>query len=277
MAQKRKCFPDGVSEAEKRYMAGIDTDNAAENDRETSVLREDGAGLETRTAVDHSGHRHRLRQRFIDEKGFESFQDHELLELLLYYGRLRGDTNGTAHELINTFGSLLKVFEADPDQLRKVSGVGEETAVLISMVLPLTRAYNRMSMRDPKRISNRTDAQLFCKSLSQGARMESFYVICLDAGCRLLGSKKISEGSLSEVSAYPRKVVSAALDLNAHSVILSHNHPGGTAGPSAEDISTTKQLQKLLGAMGILVLDHIIVAGGSTYSMAQNGDIVYGK
>ncbi|MDO5435356.1 MAG: DNA repair protein RadC [Clostridia bacterium] len=277
MAQKKNGFPDSVSEAEKRYMESIDTDDAAEKGTESDVLREEEAHFETPAAVDHSGHRHRLRQRFIDENGFDSFQDHELLELLLYYGRLRGDTNGTAHELINTFGSLLKVFEAHPDQLRKVSGVGEETAVLISMVLPLTKAYNRMSMRDPKRISNRADAQLFCRSLSQGARMESFYVICLDAGCRLLGTKKISEGSLSEVSAYPRKVVSAALDLNAHSVILSHNHPGGTAGPSAEDISTTKQLQKLLGALGILVLDHIIVAGSSAYSMAQNGDIVYSR
>jgi DNA repair protein RadC len=100
-------------------------------------------------------------------------------------------------------------------------------------------------------------------------------VIALNAKCNVLGRRKISTGSLSEVSAYPRLVLETALNYNAHSVLLCHNHPGGTCAPSPEDISSTLQLQRLLNGVGILVLDHIIVAGTNTYSMIQHGDIDY--
>ena len=89
------------------------------------------------------------------------------------------------------------------------------------------------------------------------------------------GYQQISEGSLSEVSAYPRRVAEVALNLNAHSVLLCHNHPGGTSSPSPEDITSTLQLQRLLKGIGITLLDHIIVAGNATYSMVQHGDISY--
>ncbi len=100
-------------------------------------------------------------------------------------------------------------------------------------------------------------------------------MIALNAKCNVLGARKISTGSLSEVSAYPRLVMETALNYNAHSVLLSHNHPGGTCAPSPEDISSTVQLQRLLNGVGILVLDHIIVAGDRTYSMIQHNDIDY--
>ena len=105
--------------------------------------------------------------------------------------------------------------------------------------------------------------------------VENYYVIALNAKCNVLGQRRISMGSLSEVSAYPRLVMETALNYNAHSVLLSHNHPGGTCAPSPEDIAATKQLQRLLNGVGILVLDHIIVAGDRTYSMIQHGDIDY--
>ena len=100
-------------------------------------------------------------------------------------------------------------------------------------------------------------------------------MIALNAQCNVLGRRRISEGSLSEVSAYPRLVMETALNYNAHSVLLCHNHPGGTCAPSQEDIASTLQLQRLLNGVGILVLDHIIVAGSVTYSMIEHGDIDY--
>ena len=81
------------------------------------------------------------------------------------------------------------------------------------------------------------------------------------------------EGSLSEVNAYPRTVVEAALNYNAHSVILCHNHPGGSAQPSQADIDTTLILQELLSALGVTLLDHMVVAGDEAYSMMQHGDL----
>ena len=220
----------------------------------------------------HEGHREKLRQRFILENGFEHFEDHQILELLLFYANPRQDTNPTAHALLNEFGSLKGVLEARPEMLMSVPNVGEKAATLISM---LTRVWNRCAMTVPDRIGNSREAEKYCLSILAGHRSERFYVISLNAKCAVLGRRKISEGSLSEVSAYPRMVMETALNYNAHSVLLCHNHPGGTCAPSPEDISSTVQLQRLLNGVGILVLDHIIVANNQTYSMIQHGDIDY--
>lgn len=223
----------------------------------------------------HEGHREKMRDRFIRDKGFENFEDHQILELLLFYANVRGDTNPLAHKLLETFGSLKGVLEARPEQLMSVKGIGKQAATLISMVVPLTRIWHRCAMEIPDRIGNSREAENYCLSILAGERTERFYVVSLNAKCNVLGRRKISEGSLSEVSAYPRMVMETALNYNAHSVLLCHNHPGGTCAPSPEDISSTIQLQRLLNGVGILVLDHIIVAGDRTYSMIQHGDIDY--
>ena len=223
----------------------------------------------------HEGHRDKLRQRFIRENGFEHFEDHQILELLLFYANPRSDTNPIAHALLDTFGSLKGVLEARPEMLMNVNGIGDRAATLISMVVPLTRVWNRCAMEVPERIGNSREAEKYCLSILAGCRNERFYVVALNAKCAVLGRRKISDGSLSEVSAYPRIVMETALNYNAHSVLLCHNHPGGTCAPSAEDIASTLQLQRLLNGVGILLLDHIIVANDSTYSMIQHGDIDY--
>ena len=231
--------------------------------------------MATKTDNPHEGHREKLRSRFIRENGFESFEDHQILELLLFYANPRCDTNPIAHALLDEFGSLKGVLEARPEMLMKVRGMGESAATLISMVVPLTRVWNRCAMTVPDYISNSRDAEKYCLSILAGERTERFYVISLNAKCAVLGKRKISDGSLSEVSAYPRIVMETALNYNAHSVLLCHNHPGGTCAPSPEDIASTVQLQRLLNGVGILVLDHIIVANDTSYSMIQHGDIDY--
>lgn len=224
----------------------------------------------------HTGHRERLREQYF-RQGLESFSDVQVLELLLFYVFRRGDTNEIAHRLLENFGSLKGVFTARPEQLSKVEGMGKESAILVSMIRAMFCRYQQCEAMDLERqkIANRETAQKYCVSLLAGQRSEQFRVICLDAQCKVLGNRKITDGSLSEVAAYPRVVVETALNYNAHSVILCHNHPGGTAAPSPEDISSTLQLQKLLGGLGIMVLDHIIVAGMTPYSMVQHGDMDY--
>ena len=223
----------------------------------------------------HEGHREKLRNRFIQDKGFENFEDHQILELLLFYARARVDTNPLAHELLDRFGSLKGVLEARPEQLMQVKGMNTTRASLISLMVPMARVWRRCWMEIPDRIGNSREAESYCLSILAGERTERFYVVSLNAQCKVLGRRTISEGSLSEVSAYPRMVMETALNYNAHSVLLCHNHPGGTCAPSPEDITSTIQLQQLLNGVGILVLDHIIVANDKTYSMIQHGDIDY--
>ena len=127
----------------------------------------------------HEGHREKLRQRFIHENGFENFEDHQILELLLFYANARKDTNPIAHALLDEFGSLKGVLEARPEMLMRVPDVGERAAALISMVVPLTRVWNRCAMASPDRIGNSREAEKYCLSLLAGNRSERFYVISL--------------------------------------------------------------------------------------------------
>ena len=201
-----------------------------------------------------------LQTLFLKEKSFEGYDDNAVLECLLTTAGVRNDIPTMIANLRNEFGSFKGILEARPLQLMKVPGVSKKTATLISMIVPLARVWERTAMQDSERIGNSREAEAFCKSLLMGERIEKFYVVALNAKCKVLGVKKISDGSLSEVSAYPRRVAEAALTLNAHSVLLTHLHPGGTCAPSPEDISSTLQLQRLLKSLGILLLDHVIVS-----------------
>ena len=217
----------------------------------------------------------KLRERLEAEHGFEHFDDTDTLTAIIGLVNQTEKAPKIAEALLDAFGSIKGVLEARPEQLRGVNGVGGKTAFLLSAVVPLVRVWNREAMNIPERIGNSREAESYCKSLLVGRRTEAFYVVALNAKCNIIGKRKISDGSLSECSAYPRIVMETALNYNAHSVLLCHNHPGGTCAPSPEDIASTLQLQRLLNGVGILVLDHIIVANDLTYCMIQHGDIDY--
>ena len=216
-----------------------------------------------------------LQTILLKEKSFEHYSDTAVLELLFSTAGVRGDIESIINTLFDSFGSFRGVLEARPEQLMKLPGVTKKVATLVSMIAPLARLWERTCMDDAEHISNTREAEAFCKSLLMGERLEKFYVVCLNARCKVLGYRKISDGSLSEVSCYPRVVLETALNYNAHSVLCTHCHPGGTCAPSVEDINSTIQLQKLLNGVGILLLDHIIVANDKTYSMVQHCDISY--
>ncbi len=217
----------------------------------------------------------RLRERLLSERSLEAFDDVEILSTVLSYAIGTKDTSGLVKRLLDSFGSLKAVLEARPEQLLKVDGMNRTRASLLSLMIPMARVWQRCASEVPDHISNTREAENYCKSLLIGERVENFYVIALSAKCDVLGKRRISSGTLAECSAYPRLVMETALNYNAHSVLLSHNHPGGTCAASPEDVASTLQLQRLLNGVGILVLDHIIVANDKTYSMIQHGDIDY--
>lgn len=220
----------------------------------------------------HTGHRERMRNRFMVE-GLDSFADHEVLELLLYAAHTQCDTNAMAHALINTFGSLRGVLEASPEALMQVRGIGSQAAALIGMMVPMFRRYQMtLAMEQPFLFRAEMAAQ-YCRGLLSGLRDEHLYLLCMSASGKLTGQHLLAKGNPGEVWAYPRKMVEAALHANAQHVILCHNHPGGSATPSAQDVEVTKHLAKMLRTMGIQLQDHIVVGDGETYSMAVRGDL----
>lgn len=235
---------------------------------QTSFIQIEAPRDERRTAL-------RLRERLMRDRDFGGFEDSEILTTILSYANGTKNPERLTEKLLDAFGSLKGILEARPEQLLTVDGMNATRAGLISMLVPMARVWHRCATEEPERVGNSREAENYCLRLLTGERIENFYVIAVNAKCNVLGRRKISTGSLSEVSAYPRLVMETALNYNAHSVLLSHNHPGGTCAPSAEDIQSTHQLQRLLQGVGILVLDHIIVAGDRTYSMIQHGDITY--
>lgn len=219
----------------------------------------------------HEGHRQRLRERFRRE-GLDNFQPHEVLELLLFYARARGDVNPLAHALLDTFGSLRGVLEAPVEQLMAVPGVGGETATLIAAMVPMFRRYELCICEERERLRNCAEVKEYCRALLTGLRKERFYVLSVSTQMRVIGQRMVAEGSLSEVPAYPRQVVETALNHNAYGVILCHNHPGGDVRPSKGDIDVTCNLEMVLSRLGIALIDHIIISDGQVYSMMEHKD-----
>ncbi len=219
----------------------------------------------------HRGHRERLRTRFLED-GLDSFEDHQVLELLLFHVIARGDTNPIAHRLMDRFGGLSAVLEADPKDVASVEGVGTRAAAFLSLIPQITRRYfhDRIRRDDPQLVTSEAVSD-YVAPLMAGRPEEVFYVLCLDSQCRVLYPALIGEGTVKEAHVEPRHVVEAALRHRAASVVLAHNHPGGAARPSNADHRLTGLLVQTLGAIGIPVLDHVIVAGEHSYSFAREG------
>ena len=216
----------------------------------------------------HVGHRERIRQRF-REQGLTGFAEHEVLELLLTFAIARKDVNPLAHELIAQFGSLSAVLEADESELMRVKGVGENTAALITLMPELFGVYRRSAMGDRPRVTNYAEAKAYCKSLFMGAHEELVYVLCLDQNGRVIHPALLRRGTVNEVNIYPREVVEMVIRYHAHAIMLTHNHPSGTAQPSQADIDVTARIARALEAINVSLTDHLILSGDEVYSMIR--------
>lgn len=219
----------------------------------------------------HDGHRQRLIQRFLEED-LDNFEPHNVLELLLFYAIPRKDTNELAHVLMDTFGSLKGVFDAPYEELIKVAGIGPNTAALLKLVPSLTRTYYSSDARSIILDTSEKSGEYFLPYYI-GQTEEVVRLACLDAGGKVISNQILHRGSANAAEVNLRKIVNIALRNNAMGVILAHNHPGGLPLPSEEDVATTKSIREALMPMGILLMDHIIVAGQDYVSMARSGII----
>lgn len=218
----------------------------------------------------HEGHRQRLKARFRAE-GLDHFSEHEVLELLLFYGIPRQDTNPIAHALLAHFGSFKKVLAATPEALEKVPGIGQSAATFLSLIAAVER-YSLINSRDEDVILGTVEAcgdylkPFFCHK-----RNETVYLLCLDAKCKVLCCKELGEGSVNSAAVPIRRIVETALGANATSAVLAHNHPSGLALPSVEDVQTTRRLAAALDAVEIELADHLVMADNDYVSLAQSG------
>ncbi len=218
----------------------------------------------------HEGHRERMRKQ-LKTSGMDSLSDVQVLEMLLYYAAPRGDTNPAAHALLKRFGTLDGVFSAPETELRKIDGVGEAAAQLLLLVPQVARRCLMSRSMQIQVLDTTSKCGQYLLPFFHGEREEVVYLLCLDAKCKALDCVLIHRGGVNVASIAARKVVKAALDSNATSVVLAHNHPSGLALPSQEDKQTTMVLKAALDAVGVVLADHIIVADDDFVSMRDDG------
>lgn len=217
----------------------------------------------------HDGHRERLRQRYRTQ-GLDSLQDHEVLELLLYYAIPRRDTNPIAHRLMDKFGSLVTVLQADEAALCAVEGVGENSATLLTLFRQVARRMQLQMQQPYPYVGTLSTALAYLRALFFGLQIEALYMLCLDAGCHVRNPVKLSEGAVDYTTFSTRLLAEAALRHRAASVLLAHNHPGNTPMPSPQDIKATHAAVRALSTVQVGVLDHIILCGDDYYSFARS-------
>ena len=219
----------------------------------------------------HAGHRARLKEEFL-ARGLEGWSDHKVLELLLCYAIPQGDVNPLAHRLIEAFGDLAGVLDAEPEALRAVPGVGEHTAALLKLLPQVSGRYLAQSTgsRAEETAVRLADYARWFFPYFTGAVRERFYLLSLDSRRKVLGVDLVGEGELAQVGVSSRRVLEAALKHNARCVVLAHNHVGAYAKPSADDVFATRALNGILEQVHIELLDHLIFNGEEYVSMRES-------
>ncbi len=211
----------------------------------------------------HSGHRQRLKNKFISAK--ESFSEHEILELLLFYSIPRKNTNDIAHKLIATFGSLNEILKADVNTLKLVDGLGENSAIFLNLLGYVNKLTN-ISSNTNFSLSTISDAKQRIISLFKDAKHETFYVIYLNKKDLVTKIEKFDSGDKTKVLINLQELTKSVILNNPASIIVCHNHFSKYPKPSADDDRLTAKLIYLLNSLKVNFYDHLIVSGEETYS-----------
>ncbi len=209
----------------------------------------------------HKDHRSRVKARFMSE-GLGSFAEHNVLELLLFYAIPQKDTNELAHALLDRFGNIAGVLDADPVALMEVNGIGEHAVTLLKLMPQLAgRYYAECEVPEGSAATADTLGRMFVTKYL-GETNEVVYLTMLDNSMRIIDTVRVFNGSVNSAHITPRMIVEPCMVRKAATAVIAHNHPGGIAVPSSEDMQTTGNLEIALKSVGIPLLEHYIIAEG---------------
>ncbi|MDE7120555.1 MAG: hypothetical protein K2O42_00125, partial [Oscillospiraceae bacterium] len=217
----------------------------------------------------HKDHRKRMRQRF-HETGLNGFHEHEILEMLLFHCIPRKDTNLLAHRLLEKFHTLKNVLESSPEELKLVDGVGDSIAFYLNFLNAVFKFCQRQKLDQIRLETSEKRQNFFLSQLRDESQEELFMIACLDHTMHLQHCSTLGKGNCEKVQIDAKKVAQYVLASDCPNVIIAHNHPRGSACPSAEDINATVTIKNIMKALGVDLLDHIIVGNGEVCSLAEN-------
>ncbi len=219
-----------------------------------------------------NGHRERIREKYL-KNGINSFQEYEILELLLTYAIPRKDTKDLAKNLLKKFGSIEKVITAKKEELEEVEGLGKASISFLKLMGELPNIFYENSLRntDIITIKNKENLLKFLRSKIAFEKIEKFYVLYLSNSNELIAYDEKSYGTLDKSAVYPREIYKDVLKYDAKAIILAHNHPSGSAKPSKSDMDITKEISNGLKNFDALLLEHIIITENSYFSFLEEG------
>ena len=213
----------------------------------------------------YAGHRDRLRAKFLNGQ----LADYEKLELLLAYAIPRRDVRPLTRSLVKQFGGVYQVLSASVDDLTAVKGIGNNTAVFIKLVQQMMTINYRGQLKETPIFHNETILHNYCRIIVAGKTVEELHILYLDSNLKLVTDEIHSTGTVDSSAVYPREIARRALELNARSIVMVHNHPTSNNSFSRDDIEITTLVRSVLAGLNIELYDHFVVSGDIVYSARQ--------
>ena len=220
----------------------------------------------------HSGHRERLRKRFL-ETGITGFSEHELLELLLFYSIPRANTNGISHALLQRFGSINGVLNASPEELSSVKGVGKSSAVMLNLIGSIIKDIGSRSTPPKGSVQD-----IICSYLSKkfsGKDKELFTILFTAPDLTLISTIDFEVSDMISGKISPRTIVEDVLIADARSIIIGINRPDTFTIPTDTDYKLIKAISEPLSFIGTKVADVVIYNKGKCFSMKLDGSFSF--
>jgi DNA repair protein RadC len=207
------------------------------------------------------------RDRYTRTDG-DGFGDLELLALVLGTGTATRTPRAIAADLLDRFGGPAGIAAAPVHALALTHGVGPARAVRIHAACRLSR---RAAPRGTRRVRSASDAWLALRSTLEGLLHEELHALYLDGGSRVRLHRRLSVGTARFTFVDPPSVLGPALACGASAILVAHNHPGGDPEPSAADLESTRRLALAAQAVGVPLLDHLVIGDGCYVSLAERG------
>ncbi len=246
----------------KYYQNSLDSNFVARNFDELNVNAK-------KPNLSRNGHRQRMRQSYLNGS-MENMPDHNLLELFLSIIIPQKDVKELAYALINRFGSLEGVLNADAQQLMTVNGIGEAAAVGIKMVVELNKRVMKNKNQNVLNLNCCDEAVNYCKNILCYEKVEKLIMITVNNDGSIINTHTIGTGNANSSSANQRQILENAIIDHASGVIFAHNHPSGSSKPSDADVNFSMSIGTTLSDIGINFIDHIIIGNDEPFSLRMS-------
>lgn len=231
--------------------------------------------MSSKLTVNTSSHKETSNKEMPREKliqqGALSLSNAELLAIFLRTGTPGMNVLDLAEYLIQDFGSLRALFAASQEEFCRHKGLGEAKYVQLQAVIEMTKRYLSEGLARGDALVNSQQTKLYLLSLLRDRQRETFFILYLDNGHRIISEEVLFEGTIDSASVHPREVVKRVLYHNAAAIIVAHNHPSGLSEPSIHDKRVTKRLVEALALIDVRILDHFIIGDDVAFSFAENG------